>query len=71
MGEAVAAAARKTEIGAWKLAVQAPASGTASVSMSEVATSAIRIKEMPSKASPRSKAIDWSNLRKRRSLKCG
>jgi len=62
MSEAVAAAARKTEIGAWKLAVEPPASGMGLVAIlrDDFGSS---IKEW-SKASPRSKAIDWSNLRK-------
>jgi len=62
MADAVAAAARKTEIAAWTLAVVPPGSGKGLVSLLKDDFGA-SIKEW-SKASPRSKAIDWSNLRK-------
>jgi lysyl-tRNA synthetase class 2 len=61
MAEAVAAAARKTRIGPWTAAVDA-ASGTGLVELLKSDFTGT-IKEW-SKASPRSKAIDWSNLRK-------
>jgi lysyl-tRNA synthetase, class II len=61
MAEAVAAAARKTGIGPWTAAVDA-ASGTGLVELLKNDFTGT-IKEW-SKASPRSKAIDWSNLRK-------
>jgi lysyl-tRNA synthetase class 2 len=62
MREAVAAAARKTQIGAWAVAVEPPRSGMGLASLLKEDFTGT-IKEW-SKASPRSKAIDWSNLRK-------
>jgi lysyl-tRNA synthetase, class II len=62
MNDAVAAAAQKTRIVAWAAAVQAPAGGMGLVRFLESDFTG-SIKEW-SKASPRSKAIDWSNLRK-------
>jgi lysyl-tRNA synthetase class 2 len=62
MTEAVALAARKTQIPAWVEAVKPPALGGGLVTLLEEDFGA-SIKEW-SKASPRSKAIDWSNLRK-------
>jgi lysyl-tRNA synthetase class 2 len=62
MSEAVAAAAVRTGIAAWVEAVRAPrlGMGLATLLAGDFGTS---MKEW-SKASPRSKAIDWSNLRK-------
>ena len=60
--EAVAAAAEKTEIAGWVKAVEAPRSGMGLVELLKEDFTGT-IKEW-SKASPRSKAIDWSNLRK-------
>jgi lysyl-tRNA synthetase class 2 len=62
MNEAVALAAKKTQIPAWAEAVQPPALGTGLGSLLKSDFGAL-IKEW-SKASPRSKAIDWTNLRK-------
>jgi lysyl-tRNA synthetase, class II len=62
MRDAVAAAAKRTEIGAWVKASEGPASGMGLVSLLKDDFTGT-IKEW-SKATPRSKAIDWSNLRK-------
>jgi lysyl-tRNA synthetase, class II len=62
MSEAVASAANKTLIPAWVQAATPPALGMGLVSVLKNDFGA-SIKEW-SKASPRSKAIDWSNLRK-------
>jgi lysyl-tRNA synthetase, class II len=62
MSDAVAAAARKTQIAAWIAAVEAPPGGMGLVRLLE-GEFVGSIKEW-SKASPRAKSIDWSNLRK-------
>jgi lysyl-tRNA synthetase, class II len=62
MSQAVASAAKKTQIPAWVQAVETPELGMGLVSVLRGDFGA-SIKEW-SKASPRSKAIDWSNLRK-------
>jgi lysyl-tRNA synthetase class 2 len=62
MSEAVASAARKTGIPAWLTAVTAPLGGMGLVHLLKEDFLGT-LKEW-SKTSPRSKAIDWSNLRK-------
>src|SRR5580700_1392515 len=62
MSDAVAAAAQKTQIPAWAAAVEAPGGGMGLARLLE-GDFVGSIKEW-SKASPRAKAIDWSNLRK-------
>ncbi len=62
MSEAVAAAAQKTLIVSWTEAVGAPEKGMALATMLANDFGA-SIKEW-AKASPRAKALDWSNLRK-------
>jgi lysyl-tRNA synthetase class 2 len=62
MSDAVAAAAQKTQISAWAAAVEAPGGGMGLARLLE-GDFVASIKEW-SKASPRAKAIDWSNFRK-------
>jgi lysyl-tRNA synthetase class 2 len=70
MGDAVAAAAKKTEIPAWSPESPVRLIGGGPWALVAILSSDFgdRIKEW-SKVSPRSKAIDWSNLRKAL-LKC-